>query len=107
MLRQDNIAGNAEDFLWHARSLESLVVEADVPDARRAILRCTGSGLVEEELLAGRVGAEECGELVAGDRLVFEERDERVCAGFRVREQTVWCWGFGVLAADEGADARA
>ena len=57
MLSQDNVAGDAEDFFRHAGRLEGLVVEAHIPDAGSAVLGCTGSGRIEEELLAGGVGA--------------------------------------------------
>ena len=76
VLSQDDVAGNTEHPLRYTGGFERLVVETDVPNARSAVLGSAGSGFVEEELLAGGVGAQKSCELVTRNCLVLEERDE-------------------------------
>ena len=64
--RQSDIAGKAEDSLWHAGGFEGLVVEANVPYTRCTVLRSARRTCVEEELLAGSMVQEST--LISSDR---------------------------------------
>lgn len=104
VLRKDDIAGKFEDT---SRSgAEGLLVELDVPDTGGAVLRVAGAAGVHEALLAGRVGADECGEAVGLDGLVLKELDQEVGRAGDGRQKVKGSRDRGVLAADVCANAR-
>ena len=101
MLAKVDITLKAEDT---GRGVESFAVVLDIPDTRGAILRSTGLGRVDVELLAGGVGTEEGGEVDGVEALVLEEGEEAVARSMDVGQETVGRRDGGVFAADEGLD---
>lgn len=89
------------------RRADSLRVELDVPDTGSRVLRVARTVGVDEVLLARRVCTDEGGETVRVDRLVAEERDQRVGGGEDVRQQVRRIGLGAVLAADVRLDAGA
>jgi hypothetical protein len=85
VLGKYDVAREAEHFGWDACRLECLVIEANVPNARSAVLRVARSGRIEEELLAGGMSTKKCGKFVARYGFIVEEGDERVGAGSGIR----------------------
>lgn len=79
----------------------------DVPDAGCGVLGSAGvgRGLVEVELVAGGVRAEQSGEVHGVEAFVLKELEERVCTGSDVWQEAGWCLRGAVVAPNVGLHA--
>ena len=102
--RQLDIAIEPEDAP-RGLGLQRIVEKVDIPHAGRGILAVFGLGGVDEELLAGGMGAQQGGQFVGDDGLVEEKLDEVGGRGMDVRQEAFGGSLDGVLAAGEEADA--
>lgn len=98
MIGQDDITWERLNTRWWAIGLG---VVLDVPKTGCAILRRARDDFGNVEGLAGRVSAEEGGELCCVESLVLEELVEGVGGGVDVGEESGWGGGGGVLASHE------
>ena len=103
--RQLHIAIELEHLLRPV-GLQRLIIKPNIPNPRRRILGRLGLRLVDKELLAGRVRAQQRREIMRLDRLVAEELDEIGSRGMDVGEKIIRRGLGSIFAADEDANAR-
>lgn len=94
---------------WGERAthLQRVVVKLHIPHARRGIQRFARLRGVHKALLGRCMRADQGREIVWGEALALEQRDEVIRRVVRVGEEAVWRRARGILAADVGAYPRA
>ncbi|KAI9158171.1 LOW QUALITY PROTEIN: FMN-dependent dehydrogenase [Paramyrothecium foliicola] len=106
VLGQQHIALELEDALGGIR-IGRLRVELNIPNARGAVLRVSGTGLVREALLARGVGADKGNKLGGRDGLVRKQGQQLIDRLEMPREKAVRGRSRVIDAANKGSDARA